>query len=64
MDQAHVFMSGPRLNPQSGKADTRPLATIVTAGLNPQFNNIDLIQPLAVTILHEVSSMSLKVYLY
>jgi hypothetical protein len=64
MNQAHIFVSGGRINPQPGKADTRPLPTIVTAGLNPQFNDIDLIQPLAATIFHEVSSMFLEVYLY
>ena len=55
LGQAHIFISNYRINPPPGTADTRRFSRIVRDGLNPSFNSLDSIHPLAQTIFHEVS---------
>lgn len=55
-DQAHIFISDRRINPD-GTQDTRPFDTVVHDGLLPGFNILDAIHPLSQTILHEVITL-------
>lgn len=52
-NQAHVFISDYRINPPP-ELDGRTIDEIVEGGIREEFNSLDVIRPLAHTVLHEV----------